>query len=297
VNFRSRLEARWAVFFDALGEEWQYEVEGFELPSGRYLPDFYLPKRKTYVEVKPGPGPKPVYVYMAGRIGPTHYRPFSISGDAEGDSESVASRIIPLCGIHFRYVGPFSGDSDNHDALHGGRPGYEDARGAIFARSIRGIEACDIFFALFEDHEAFGTLIELGVAKAKGKRIVVGIADTVPDGYPCHDLWFAEQCADKILTGTREAILAAFSSWLFYQGGTLSREQVLAVELRKTATTSVTVVYNDPVSAFDDGSGVSAFHRPDSPPLWALWLPHRREAAALKARQARFEHGQSGALA
>lgn len=40
-RFRSRLEARWAVFFDALGVDWEYEPEGFELPSGRrYLPDF-----------------------------------------------------------------------------------------------------------------------------------------------------------------------------------------------------------------------------------------------------------------
>lgn len=41
-RFRSRLEARWAVFFDALGTQWRYEVEGYELPSGRYLPDFLL---------------------------------------------------------------------------------------------------------------------------------------------------------------------------------------------------------------------------------------------------------------
>jgi len=40
-RFRSRLEARWAVFLDALGVKWEYEPEGFELPSGkRYLPDF-----------------------------------------------------------------------------------------------------------------------------------------------------------------------------------------------------------------------------------------------------------------
>lgn len=40
-RFRSRLEARWAVFFDALGVEYEYEPEGFELPSGKmYLPDF-----------------------------------------------------------------------------------------------------------------------------------------------------------------------------------------------------------------------------------------------------------------
>lgn len=52
-RFRSRLEARWAVFFDALGVEWEYEPEGFELPSGRrYLPDFRVKcwGRRTYNE-------------------------------------------------------------------------------------------------------------------------------------------------------------------------------------------------------------------------------------------------------
>jgi len=44
--FRSRLEARWAVFFDALGIVWEYEREGFELDGLRYLPDFWLPGRR-----------------------------------------------------------------------------------------------------------------------------------------------------------------------------------------------------------------------------------------------------------
>ena len=39
-RFRSRLEARWAVFMDHLGVEWVYEPEGFSLRSGYYLPDF-----------------------------------------------------------------------------------------------------------------------------------------------------------------------------------------------------------------------------------------------------------------
>lgn len=53
-KFRSRLEARWAVYFDALGVTWDYEAEGFVLPSGEcYLPDFYFPKYKCYGEIKP----------------------------------------------------------------------------------------------------------------------------------------------------------------------------------------------------------------------------------------------------
>jgi hypothetical protein len=52
--FRSRLEARWAVFFDTLGVPYEYEPEGFELGDGtRYLPDFWLPTWDAWVEVKP----------------------------------------------------------------------------------------------------------------------------------------------------------------------------------------------------------------------------------------------------
>lgn len=59
-RFRSRLEARWAVFFDTARIKWQYEPQGFELPwrlSGRdgtirYLPDFWLPELRLWAEVK-----------------------------------------------------------------------------------------------------------------------------------------------------------------------------------------------------------------------------------------------------
>lgn len=59
--FRSRLEARWAVFYDALGIAWHYEPEGFDLTGknlGLYLPDFWLPEQKYLVEIK-GQEPTP----------------------------------------------------------------------------------------------------------------------------------------------------------------------------------------------------------------------------------------------
>lgn len=53
-RFRSRLEARWAVFFDALGLKWEYEPEGYDLGEGDwYLPDFYLKDWGMWAEVKP----------------------------------------------------------------------------------------------------------------------------------------------------------------------------------------------------------------------------------------------------
>jgi len=51
-RFRSRLEARWAVFFDTLHIEWQYEPQGFATPYGLYLPDFWLSVYQYWVEIK-----------------------------------------------------------------------------------------------------------------------------------------------------------------------------------------------------------------------------------------------------
>ena len=51
-RFRSRLEARWAVFFDAGKIKYEYEPEGFDINGTRYLPDFYLSDLDIYVEVK-----------------------------------------------------------------------------------------------------------------------------------------------------------------------------------------------------------------------------------------------------
>ena len=80
-RFRSRIEARWAVFFDALGIEWEYEKEGYDLGGTRYLPDFWLPGLRFWVEIK-GEHPsedesvkarllaeatkRPVYVFFGG---------------------------------------------------------------------------------------------------------------------------------------------------------------------------------------------------------------------------------------
>lgn len=52
---RSRLEARWACFLTEMNFLWDYEPEGYELPSGRYLPDFWLHGVDMWAEAKPEP--------------------------------------------------------------------------------------------------------------------------------------------------------------------------------------------------------------------------------------------------
>lgn len=51
-KMRSRLEAKWACFWDLLGVAWEYELDAFDLGDVRYLPDFWLPDFRAWVEIK-----------------------------------------------------------------------------------------------------------------------------------------------------------------------------------------------------------------------------------------------------
>lgn len=65
IMYRSRTEARWAVFMDALGIRHSYEPEGFDLgEDGWYLPDFWLPDLDVFLEIKPE-------IISEGRSSPT----------------------------------------------------------------------------------------------------------------------------------------------------------------------------------------------------------------------------------
>lgn len=53
VTFASKLEANWCKTLDSWNVVWTFEPEGVYLPNGRgYLSDLYLPRLKTWVEVK-----------------------------------------------------------------------------------------------------------------------------------------------------------------------------------------------------------------------------------------------------
>ena len=58
ILYRSRIEAKWAVFFDSLGVEYEYEPYyeevGTDHVTYNYLPDFYLPNQEIFLEIKPG---------------------------------------------------------------------------------------------------------------------------------------------------------------------------------------------------------------------------------------------------
>ena len=50
--FRSTQEVRYAMLFNRLGLDWQYEPIPYQTPLGTYLPDFWLPDLDIHVEIK-----------------------------------------------------------------------------------------------------------------------------------------------------------------------------------------------------------------------------------------------------
>jgi len=80
-RFRSRLEARWAVFFDALGIEWEYEKEGYDLSeAGWYLPDFWLPQVEMWAEVKPKHADPDAWYKLYALVKVTHKSALMLEG-------------------------------------------------------------------------------------------------------------------------------------------------------------------------------------------------------------------------
>ena len=66
TTFRSQLEARWAIFFDCLGLDWDYEPCHYPLGDGLgYLPDFYLPTLGLWAE---GKGPTFLDRHAMGKV-------------------------------------------------------------------------------------------------------------------------------------------------------------------------------------------------------------------------------------
>jgi hypothetical protein len=104
-RFRSRLEARWAVFFDTLPLRWRYETEGFVVVKDVcYLPDFYLPDWDVYLEVRPDlPDPGPVRdgvlaVVEHGRFTPIGKFMVAAAALWREEGDKIKPRLYMLCG-------------------------------------------------------------------------------------------------------------------------------------------------------------------------------------------------------
>ena len=52
ILFRSSWEREFAFYLDSIDELWYYEFWTFDLGNTTYTPDFYLPRRELFIEIK-----------------------------------------------------------------------------------------------------------------------------------------------------------------------------------------------------------------------------------------------------
>lgn len=216
--FRSRLEARWALFFDLVGIGWSYENDPVCIDGENYLPDFLLTIDGVQVvhEVKPlheRDRIKPPVVYLAGKMAPEHdWRAgaSSLGSCALGERPRWNRRTVEWDGVRFLCNGPFSAGCGHkctcnveHDLHSVILPSY--ARDYISGAAIQSIATCDLFCGHISTFDAFGTLVEVGIARGYGRKICLtldaGLCEqaariaTWHSDDDVHDLWFAEQMA------------------------------------------------------------------------------------------------------
>lgn len=132
-RFRSRLEARWAVFMEALGMDWDYEPQGFRLGEGvNYLPDFWIPTYNCWIEVK-GPKVMPEDQRKAHLLAVESGSPVIL---AQGQFELSVSdhgwlNLSPVCHVYygtptqaFRHLFPYHEDVSNSRVYTNDHCGY-----------------------------------------------------------------------------------------------------------------------------------------------------------------------------
>ena len=118
-----------------------------------------------------------------------------------------------------RYVGPFSFYDEFYSGHGRGHPGVSDGYSGVFHSRLvvddcrKRIDTCDAVFAWIDSEDCYGTLVEIGYAAAKGKKIWIGhpprpsliqSQDEAPDqsfkGYD-NELWYAFASADLVCEG------------------------------------------------------------------------------------------------
>ena len=121
-KFRSRLEARWAVFFDVLRVKYEYEPQGFLLPSGKtYLPDFKVKCYGTRGDAESKPFD--LWIEVKGNMtedDAERIREFAISKEKTTDEYLAIENPILIVGdIPHAFSGFDSEGTECYDSMNG----------------------------------------------------------------------------------------------------------------------------------------------------------------------------------
>lgn len=115
-RFRSRLEARWSVFFDALPMKWEYEKDGYSICGIPYLPDFWLETVHMWAEIKPDHFQGTPRKLVDGLVELTGFPVLMLSGVPENKPYPVIDRegnSLQMCITN--YHGRFFGEPAPHE--------------------------------------------------------------------------------------------------------------------------------------------------------------------------------------
>jgi prophage regulatory protein len=164
-------------------------------------------------------------VYMAGKMGTdldnedpgrefSCWRIFDVSrskalGDLGIENSDTDVLIAPPeemlfhgTRTRFMYSGPWKAKNGSHGHMHGANSySPSNPQSAAYRGALQGISRADVVVAYLEDLEAFGTLVEIGYARAGNKRVIVITAPALKklqrDQDWEHGIWFAIRAADR----------------------------------------------------------------------------------------------------
>ena len=163
-------------------------------------------------------------IYLAGKIGTDQWRrsivpgirgleqEMGVFGGDVGDlprSWRVSRGAITINGKHYNYSGPYFISCDHgcyHSAPHAWGYGVcgevHEARGVVKTLCLEAIRHCDLLFAWIDTTDCYGTIAEIGFARALSKNICIAGPRLFPD------MWLTYYLADKIIKSDkpREAI-------------------------------------------------------------------------------------------
>lgn len=223
INFRSKLEAKWAAVFTEMGIKWLYEPDKYRIGENEwYIPDFYLPDEKIFIEIKPIVFSirRPLNFYLAGKVADvynlidvwddeddegksveryrsvegyrtTQWRNEILNGSWEYGCRNDILKILPY--NYDNYCGPWYVDNDGHGRYYGeiGDHGYDDKK-TCFQQCIMDIIKSDVVIAYLQPG-CHGTIFELGYARALGKKIHI-----ITGNIDKNEMWFPLHGADVV---------------------------------------------------------------------------------------------------
>ena len=136
-------------------------------------------------------------IYLAGKVEKNCWRHKIVKNLRQVETKAGSWPVLEGAVFGHDYVGPYFISCDHgcyHGAeQHGLRTSFGTsctdesyARADIVSSCLSAIDKADLVFAWIESTDTYGTLFELGYARAKGKRIVIA----TPDRKLLKELWF-----------------------------------------------------------------------------------------------------------